>query len=123
MRFHHSSFDPVLQLNDSPRSKIIFHIFASIIKMFEFSFKIIYKQALIMNYAELNIDKLTVATEMLKAIAHPMRIAIVGYLDGGINPGNGSYQRVGRGAIGENDVVDRLVMCKPRYRYVIVGYA
>jgi len=37
-----------------------------------------------MNYAELNIEKLTLATEMLKAIAHPMRIAIVGYLDGGV---------------------------------------
>ena len=37
-----------------------------------------------MNYAELNLEKLTLATEMLKAIAHPMRIAIVGYLDGGV---------------------------------------
>lgn len=37
-----------------------------------------------MNYTELNIEKLTFATEMLKAIAHPMRIAIVGYLDGGV---------------------------------------
>jgi hypothetical protein len=37
-----------------------------------------------MNYTELNIEKLTSATEMLKAIAHPMRIAIVGYLDGGV---------------------------------------
>jgi DNA-binding transcriptional ArsR family regulator len=37
-----------------------------------------------MDYSELNIDKLTKATEMLKAIAHPMRIAIVGYLDGGL---------------------------------------
>jgi DNA-binding transcriptional ArsR family regulator len=37
-----------------------------------------------MDYSELDIDKLTKATEMLKAIAHPMRIAIVGYLDGGL---------------------------------------
>ena len=37
-----------------------------------------------MNYSELNIGKLTLATEMLKAIAHPMRIAIVGYLGGGV---------------------------------------
>jgi DNA-binding transcriptional ArsR family regulator len=37
-----------------------------------------------MNYSELDIEKVTLATEMLKAIAHPMRIAIVGYLDGGI---------------------------------------
>lgn len=37
-----------------------------------------------MNYSELNIEKLTLATEMLKAIAHPMRLAIVGYLDGGV---------------------------------------
>jgi DNA-binding transcriptional ArsR family regulator len=37
-----------------------------------------------MNYTELNIEKLTFATEMLKAIAHPMRIAIVGYLDAGV---------------------------------------
>jgi len=37
-----------------------------------------------MNYSDLNIEKLTLATEMLKAIAHPMRIAIVRYLDGGI---------------------------------------
>jgi len=35
-----------------------------------------------MNYSELNVGKLTSAAEMLKAIAHPMRIAIVGYLDG-----------------------------------------
>ena len=53
--------------------------------MFEFLFRFIYKQDVKMNYAELNIDKLTVATEMLKAIAHPMRIAIVGYLDGGVH--------------------------------------
>jgi hypothetical protein len=37
-----------------------------------------------MNYSELDIEKVTLATDMLKAIAHPMRIAIVGYLDGGI---------------------------------------
>lgn len=37
-----------------------------------------------MKYAELNIGKLALATEMLKAIAHPMRIAIVGYLEGGV---------------------------------------
>lgn len=37
-----------------------------------------------MNYSELNLEKLTLATEMLKAIAHPMRIAIVGYLEGGV---------------------------------------
>jgi len=37
-----------------------------------------------MNYDELDIEKLTVATEMLKAIAHPMRIAIVSYLEGDV---------------------------------------
>jgi len=37
-----------------------------------------------MNYSELNIEKLTLATEMLKAIAHPLRISIVRYLDGGV---------------------------------------
>ena len=85
MLFHYSGFDPILWLNDSQRRKIFIHIFASLIKIFELSFKIIYKQTVKMNYAELNIDKLTVATEMLKAIAHPMRIAIVGYLDGGVH--------------------------------------
>ena len=37
-----------------------------------------------MNYSELDVEKLTLATEMLKAIAHPLRISIVKYLDGGI---------------------------------------
>lgn len=37
-----------------------------------------------MKYTEIDIDKLPVAAEMLKAMAHPMRIAIVGYLDGGV---------------------------------------
>lgn len=85
MLFHYSLFDQIWHINESRRCKIFFHIFASIIKMFEFPYKIIIKQAVNMNYTELNIDKLTVATEMLKAIAHPMRIAIVGYLDGGVH--------------------------------------
>lgn len=37
-----------------------------------------------MKYSELDIEKLPMAAEMLKAIAHPMRIAIVGYLEGGV---------------------------------------
>lgn len=37
-----------------------------------------------MKYTEFDIEKLPVAAEMLKAIAHPMRIAIVSYLDGGV---------------------------------------
>jgi DNA-binding transcriptional ArsR family regulator len=37
-----------------------------------------------MKYTEFDIDKLPLAAEMLKAMAHPMRIAIVGYLDGGV---------------------------------------
>lgn len=37
-----------------------------------------------MKYSEFDIEKLPMAAEMLKAIAHPMRIAIVGYLEGGI---------------------------------------
>jgi DNA-binding transcriptional ArsR family regulator len=37
-----------------------------------------------MNYSELDIEKLPMAAEMLKAIAHPMRIAIVGFLDKGV---------------------------------------
>jgi DNA-binding transcriptional ArsR family regulator len=37
-----------------------------------------------MKYSEFNIEKLPMAAEMLKAIAHPMRIAIVGYLEGGV---------------------------------------
>jgi DNA-binding transcriptional ArsR family regulator len=37
-----------------------------------------------MKLSEFNIEKLPLAAEMLKAIAHPMRIAIVGYLDGGV---------------------------------------
>lgn len=36
-----------------------------------------------MKYTEFDIEKLPVAAEMLKAIAHPMRMAIVSYLDGG----------------------------------------
>ena len=36
-----------------------------------------------MGYSQLNTEKLIIATDMLKAIAHPMRMAIVGYLDGG----------------------------------------
>ncbi len=37
-----------------------------------------------MKYSEIDIEKLPIAAEMLKAIAHPMRIAIVGYLEGGV---------------------------------------
>lgn len=37
-----------------------------------------------MKYTEFDIEKLPMAAEMLKAIAHPMRIAIVGYLEGGV---------------------------------------
>ncbi len=37
-----------------------------------------------MKYSEFDIEKLPMAAEMLKAIAHPMRIAIVGYLEGGV---------------------------------------
>ena len=37
-----------------------------------------------MKYTEFDIEKLPVAAEMLKAMAHPMRIAIVSYLDGGV---------------------------------------
>jgi DNA-binding transcriptional ArsR family regulator len=37
-----------------------------------------------MSYSELDVEKLTLATEMLKAIAHPLRISIVKYLDGGV---------------------------------------
>jgi DNA-binding transcriptional ArsR family regulator len=37
-----------------------------------------------MKYSEFDIEKLPMAAEMLKAIAHPMRIAIVSYLDGGV---------------------------------------
>lgn len=35
-----------------------------------------------MNTDEQTLEKLTLAAEMLKAIAHPMRITIVSYLDG-----------------------------------------
>jgi DNA-binding transcriptional ArsR family regulator len=37
-----------------------------------------------MTYSELNIEKLNLATEMLKAIAHPLRISIVRFLEGGV---------------------------------------
>ena len=36
-----------------------------------------------MNLSKLNVEQLDRAANMLKAIAHPMRIAIVGYLEGG----------------------------------------
>ena len=36
-----------------------------------------------MNTDEKNIEKLTMAAEMLKAIAHPMRMAIVSFLENG----------------------------------------
>ena len=36
-----------------------------------------------MELSELNIEKLDKAANMLKAIAHPMRIAILRYLEGG----------------------------------------
>ncbi len=36
-----------------------------------------------MNPNEQRIEKLTMAAEMLKSIAHPMRIAIVSFLEGG----------------------------------------
>ena len=35
-----------------------------------------------MNTDEQTLERLTLAAEMLKAIAHPMRITIVSYLDG-----------------------------------------
>ena len=37
-----------------------------------------------MKYSDFDIEKLPIAAEMLKAIAHPMRMAIVGYLEGGV---------------------------------------
>jgi DNA-binding transcriptional ArsR family regulator len=36
-----------------------------------------------MNLSELNVEQLENAANMLKAIAHPKRIAIIGYLEGG----------------------------------------
>lgn len=36
-----------------------------------------------MQLSELNVEQLDKAANMLKAIAHPMRIAIIGYLEGG----------------------------------------
>ena len=36
-----------------------------------------------MNLSELNVEQLESAANMLKAIAHPMRIAIIGFLEGG----------------------------------------
>ena len=38
---------------------------------------------LIMKPSELNVEHLDKAANMLKAIAHPMRIAIIGFLEGG----------------------------------------
>jgi DNA-binding transcriptional ArsR family regulator len=36
-----------------------------------------------MNLDDLNVEQLESAANMLKAIAHPMRIAIIGFLEGG----------------------------------------
>ena len=36
-----------------------------------------------MKLSELNVEQLDKAANMLKAIAHPMRIAIIGFLEGG----------------------------------------
>jgi len=36
-----------------------------------------------MKFDSINIEQLEQASNMLKAIAHPMRISILGYLDGG----------------------------------------
>ncbi len=36
-----------------------------------------------MNLSELDVEQLDKAANMLKAIAHPMRIAIIGFLEGG----------------------------------------
>ncbi len=36
-----------------------------------------------MNISQLNVEQLDKAANMLKAIAHPMRIAILGFLEGG----------------------------------------
>lgn len=36
-----------------------------------------------MKLSELNVDQLDKAANMLKAIAHPMRMAIIGFLEGG----------------------------------------
>jgi ArsR family transcriptional regulator, virulence genes transcriptional regulator len=36
-----------------------------------------------MKLSDLNVEQLDKAANMLKAIAHPMRIAIIGYLEGG----------------------------------------
>jgi len=36
-----------------------------------------------MKLSELNVDQLDKAANMLKAISHPMRIAIIGFLEGG----------------------------------------
>ena len=37
----------------------------------------------LMKLSELNVEQLDKAANMLKAIAHPMRIAIIGFLEGG----------------------------------------
>lgn len=37
-----------------------------------------------MSYANINIEKLALASEMLKAISHPLRLRIVSFLDQGV---------------------------------------
>ena len=36
-----------------------------------------------MSYADFNVEKLTLASEMLKAISHPIRLEIISYLGAG----------------------------------------
>ena len=43
----------------------------------------LYKQVAMMNIKELDADRLETAANMLKAIAHPLRIAILKHLEGG----------------------------------------